>query len=62
MISHSPNCDDWASPNISIWILVCSLENLFSQYNEIVSTSKLPYHNSLVIKYYNVISIFFYKL
>ena len=34
MISHSPKCDVWASPNISIWILVCTLENLFFQYDE----------------------------
>ena len=33
-------------------IMVCSLENLFFQYNEIISTSKLPFHNPLVMKYY----------
>ena len=44
--------------NISIWILVCSLENVFPQYNEIISTSKLPFHNPLVMKYYNVLAYF----
>ena len=58
MISHSPKCDGWASPNISLWILVCSLENLFFQYNEIISTSKLLFHNPLVMKYYNVSAYF----
>ena len=58
MISHSPKCDVWASPNISIWILACSLENLFSSINEIVSTSKLPFYNPLVMKYYNVLAFF----
>ena len=57
MISHSPKCDVWASQNISIGFLVCSLE-IFFQYNEIISTSKLPFHNPLVMKYYNVFSIF----
>ena len=54
MISHSPKCDVWASPIISIWILVFSLENLIFQYYEVISTSKLPFHNPLVMKYYNV--------
>ena len=49
-ISHSPKCDDWVSPNISIIFLVCFLENLFFQYNEIISTSKLPFPKPLVIK------------
>ena len=30
----------------------------FFQYNKIISTSKLPFHNPLVMKYYNVFSIF----
>ena len=29
--------------------LVCSLENLYFQYDEIISTSKLPFHNPLVM-------------
>ena len=33
--------------------------NSFFQYKEIISTSKLPCHNPLVMKYYNVFSIFF---
>ena len=35
--------------------LVCSLE-FFSQCNEIISTSKLPFHNPLVMKYYKVLA------
>ena len=38
--------------------MVCSLENLFSQYNEIISTSKLLFHNPLVMKYYSVLAYF----
>ena len=40
--------------------LVCSLENLLIKYNEIKSTStgKLPFHNPLVMKYYNVLAYF----
>ena len=59
MISHSPKCDVWASPNISIWIFgVLSLKSFFFQYNEIICTSKLPFHNPLVMKYYNVLAYF----
>ena len=55
MISHSPKCDVWASPNISILIFgVLS----FFQYNGIISTSKLPFQNPLVMKYYNVLAYF----
>ena len=61
-IPHSPKCDIWASPNISIWILVCSLEYRFFQYNEIISISKLHFHNPLVMKYYNAFGIFFFRL
>ena len=38
--------------------LVCSLENIFFQYNEKISTIKLPFHNPLVVKYFNVFSNF----
>ena len=38
--------------------LVCSLVNLIFQYNEIISTSKLPFHNSVVMKYYNGLTYF----
>ena len=57
-----PKCDVWASPNISIWI--CSLENLFFQYNEIICTSKLPFHFSLPISHeiLQCFSIFFFRL
>ena len=41
---------------------VCSLENLFVQYNEIFSTSKIPFNSILVINYYNVFGIFFLRL
>ena len=37
---------------------MCSLENLFFQYNEMISTNKLPFHNPLVMKYYNVLAYF----
>ena len=58
MISHNPKCDIWASPNISIWIFVYSLENLFFRYNEIISTSKLLFHPPLVMKYYKFLAYF----
>ena len=37
---------------LAFGFLVCSLEILFFQYNEIISTSKLPFHNPSVMKYY----------
>ena len=43
---------------LAFGILVCFLENLFFQHNEIISTSKLPFHNPLVMKYYNVLAYF----
>ena len=43
---------------LAFGFLVCFLENLFLQYNEIISTSKLPFHNLLVMKYYNVLASF----
>ena len=43
---------------LAFGFLVCSLENLFFQYNEIISTSKLPFHNPLVMKYYDVLAYF----
>ena len=42
--------------------LACSHENLFFQYNDIISTSKFPFHNPLVIRYYNFFSILFFRL
>ena len=62
MISHSPKCDVWASLTLAFGFLVCSLENLFFMYNEIISTSKLPFNKPLVTKYYTVFSIFFFRL
>ena len=47
---------------LAFGFLMCSLENIFFQYNEIISTSKLPFHNPLVVKYHNVFSIFFFRL
>ena len=44
--------------SLAFEILVCSLENLFFQYNEIISTSKLPFYNPLVMKYCNVSTYF----
>ena len=41
---------------------MCGLENLSFQYNEIISSSKLSFHNPLVMKHYNVFSIFFFRL
>ena len=39
--------------------LLCSLENLFFfRIIEIISTSKLPFYNPLVMKYYNVLAYF----
>ena len=32
------------------------------QYNEIISTSKLSFHNPLLMKYYNALGIFFFRL
>ena len=58
MISHSPKCDAWASRAKAFGVLVCSLENIFFRYKEIISTSKLPFHNPLVMKYYNVLTYF----
>ena len=31
---------------------------LFPQYNDIIRTSKFPFHNPLVMKYYNVLAYF----
>ena len=37
----------------------CALSKIFFfQYKEIISTSKLPFHNPLVMKYYNVLAYF----
>ena len=37
---------------------MCSFESNFFQHDEIISTSKLPFHNPLVVKCYNVFIIF----
>ena len=41
---------------------MCSLEYRFFQYNEIISISKLHFHNPLVMKCYNAFGIFFFRL
>ena len=59
MISNGSKCDVWVRQNISIWIFgVLS----FFQYNEIISTSMIPFHYPLVMKYYKVFSILFFRL
>ena len=42
---------------LAFGFLLCSLE-FFFQYNEIISTSKLPFHNPLVMKYYKILAYF----
>ena len=44
MISHSPKCESWQARTLAFEFLVCSLENLYFQYDGIISTSKLPFH------------------
>ena len=46
---------------LAFGFLVCSLENLFFQYNEIISTSKLSFHNPLVLDQIIVSSVKFKK-
>ena len=48
----------WARA-LAFGVLVCSLENLFFKCNEIISTSKLHFHNPQVMNYYKVFNIFF---
>ena len=62
MISHSQKGDVWASLNISIWILVCSLENLYFQSDEIISTRKLSFNNPLVKNITTFLAYFFFRL
>ena len=47
---------------LSFGILVCSLENLYFQYDEIISTSKLPIHNPLVMNITTFLVYFFFRL
>ena len=58
MISHRQNVTSGQAQRLAFGFLVCSLENLFFQYNEIISTGKLPFLNPLVIKYFNVLAYF----
>ena len=53
-MSHSPKCDVWQACGF----LVCFRKTLFFDYNEIISTIKLTFHNLLVMKYYNVLAYF----
>ena len=53
------------SPNMSIWSLRVSIENLFFQYiNAIISTStsKLPFHSLLVMEYFNFLTRVIWKV
>ena len=47
MLSHSLKYDVYVSSNISIWIFGMLFWKSFFQYNEIFSTSKLPFYNPL---------------
>ena len=58
MNPKAQNFTSGRAPILAFGILVFSLENLFSQYNEITSKSKLPFHNPLVMNYYNVLAYF----
>ena len=37
---------------------MCSLENLYFKYDEIISTSKLPFHNPLVMNFTTFVAYF----
>ena len=56
--AQNVNVTSGRARTLAFGFLVCSLGNLFFQYNEIISTSKLPFHNPLVMKYYNVLAYF----
>ena len=43
---------------LAFGLLVCSLENLYFQYDEIISTSKLPFHNPLVMNITSFLAYF----
>ena len=49
MISQSQNVTSGQARTLAFGFLWCSLENLYFQYDEIISTSKLPFHNPLVM-------------
>ena len=57
MISHRQNVTFGRAQSLAFGFLVCSLEKKI-KYNETISTSKLPFHNPLVMKYYNVLAYF----
>ena len=44
---------------LDFWCAVLNI--VFFQYNEIISISKLHFHNPLVMKYYNAFGIFFFR-
>ena len=58
MTSNSQNCDVWASRTLAFGFLVCSLENLYFQYDGIISASKLPFHNPLVMNITTCVAYF----
>ena len=43
---------------ILVFGFLCSIENLFFQYNAIISTSKFPFHKPLVINVTTVLAYF----
>ena len=51
MIFTAQNVTSGLARTLAFGLLVFSLKNLFFQYNEIISTSELPFHNSLIMKY-----------
>ena len=50
---------------LAFGFLVCSLENIYFQYDEIISTSTLPFHYPLVMNITTFLAYFsldFYKI
>ena len=62
MISHSPNVMSGRARTLVFGFLVCVLLTIFFQYNGIISTSNIYFHNPLVMKYNNFFSNFFFRL
>ena len=49
MIRTAQNVISGRARTLAFGFLVCSLENLYFQFDEIISKSKLPFHNPLVM-------------
>ena len=47
-VNDIPQPKMWRARTYAFGFLVCSLENLYFLYDEIISTSKLPFYNPLV--------------